>query len=85
MHRTVALNPIAADEEERRALFDEARTEIERELQEHAQAPRALALIREVSNMRPQLSRDLVQQALWSLIEAGRVLVDAKFEVRLNP
>jgi len=80
----MARNPIAADEEERRALFNEASTLIQLELRELPEAPRASVLIREVSRLRPGLTRDLVQQVLWSLVETGRVLVDRKFEVRLN-
>ena len=84
MDRPMARNPIAADEEERRALFNEASTLIQLELRELPEAPRASVLIREVSRLRPGLTRDLVQQVLWSLVETGRVLVDRKFEVRLN-
>jgi hypothetical protein len=74
---------IGADEEERQVLFVEACEAIEGKLQEQNRTMRAAELVREVNVESKQLNRDMVQQALWSLIGAGRVKVNDKFEVSL--
>jgi RNA-binding protein YlmH len=79
----MAAHVIGADEEERQALFGEACEAIERKLHEQAQAIKATALVGEVASEGDKFSRDMVQQALWSLVEAGRVKVNGKSEASL--
>jgi hypothetical protein len=73
---------IGADEEERQTLFGEACKKIESKISESEKTLNANDLIREVASEK-QFNRDMVQQALWSLVESGRVQIDAKFEVSL--
>ena len=64
-------------------MFGEACKILERKLQEQDKTLNASDLVREVVSEQEQFNLDLVQQALWSMIESGRVKVDGKFEVSL--
>jgi hypothetical protein len=74
---------IGKDEAERQALFGEACVAIERKLREEEKTMRTVGLVYEVASEREEFNRDMVQQALWALIEAERVKVNANFEVSL--
>lgn len=73
---------IGKDEEERQELFADACEAIESKLRARKETMRAAVVVKEITKENKQFNGDLVQQALWSLVEGGRVQMDGKLEVK---